>query len=196
MTVTLPAYAKIAAIVPCYNATGDSTVIYSADGTTTILASRTRTVIQRLARSQAVDLAALRARTRSVTERTNLEPLPLAPGLILVPVKIRRPRIAGDSTTGYINLHTIAGVCQNTKKPYQTTITLSGKTEIPVLWTPATVNRQLALARLAANTAPSSQLFTGEAFRETFSGYAAELFPLAIKLIDVFNEIITIKERQ
>ena len=195
MTLTLPAYAKIAAIVPCYTATGDSTILYSADGITTVLNSRVRTVIQRLARSRAVDLTALRAKTRAVTERTNLEPLPLAPNLILVPFKVRRPRVAGDATTGYINLHAIASVCPNTKKPYQTTLTLSGKTEISVLWTVGTINRQLALARLAANTAPTAQFLPGEVFRETSPCYAAELLPLAVKLVDLFNEIITIKER-
>ena len=195
MTFTLPAFAKIAAIIPCYTATGDNTVIYSTDGSTTVLASRVRAVIGRLAKSRAVDLAALRTRTRSITERTNLEPLPLAPGLVLVPVKVRRPRVIGDPTTGYINLHTIAGICKTTKKPYQTRITLSGKAEISVLWTPSTVNRQLVLARMAATTAPTTQRLPTEVLKESFPGYATELLPLAVKLIDVFNEIVTIKQR-
>jgi hypothetical protein len=195
MSPTFPTYAKIAAIVPCYSTTGDTTTIFSTDGSATILTSQVRAVIQRLAKSQAVDLAALRAKIRSITDRTNLEPLPLAPGLVLVPVKVRRPRIPGDSTTGYINLHTVAAVCPNAKKPYQTTIALSGKTEIGVLWTTTTVNRQLALARLAATTAPASQLLPVEVLRESFPGYAAELLPLALKLIDVFHEIVTIKGR-
>ncbi len=196
MNPVLPAYAQIAAIVPCYSTTGDTTTVFSTDGSATTIPSRVRAVIQRIAKSRAVDLGALRAKTRAITERTNLEPLPLAPGLVLVPVKVRRPRLAGDPTTGYINLHSVATVCTSTKKPYQTTIALSGKTEIPVLWTSTTVNRQLALARLADNTAPTTQLLRTEFLRESFPGYAQELLPLAVKLIDVFQEIVYIKQRQ
>lgn len=194
MTPALPAYARIAAILPCYTATGDNTVIVSTDGTTTSLASRIRTVICRLARSRAVDLRSLRASTRAATERKNLEPLPLAPGLVLVPLKVRQPRVAGDTTTGYVNLHAVTAVCVCKTKPYQATVTLSGKTELPQLWTAATVHRQLALARLAASTAPTSQLSAATAFHETYAGYAPELLTLAVKLVDVFNEILTIKQ--
>lgn len=196
MTPVLPAYEKIAAIVPCYSSTGDSTTVVATDGSTTKLTARVRTVIQRLAKSRAVDLAALRANVRAITEKTNLEPLPLAPGLVLVPVKVRFPRIAGDATTGYINLHSVSKVNATTKKPYQTTITLSGKAEISVLWTSATVSRQLALARLAASSAPTTKLLPTEMLRESLAGYATEFLPLAVKLIDVFHEIVTIKGRQ
>ncbi|SMC39659.1 hypothetical protein [Sporomusa malonica] len=194
MSQSLPAYTRIAAILPCYSAVGDSTTIISADGSTTTLTSRVRAVIHRLARSRAIDLTALRANTRAATERKNLEPLPLAPGLVLVPVKVRQPRVAGDTTTGYVNFHTVTAVCVSKNKPYQATITLSGKTEIPILWTAATVNRQLALARLAASTALTSQPLAANAFHETFPGYAPDLLTLAVKLVDVFNEILTMKQ--
>ncbi|TWH45256.1 hypothetical protein [Sporomusa sp. KB1] len=196
MNPSLPAHTQIAAIVPCYNTSGDSTTVFSIDGSATILASRVRAVIQRLAKSRAIDLAALRKHIRSLTERTNLEPLPLAPGLVLVPVKVRLPRIAGDVTTGYINFHAIDNICASTKKPFQTTITLSGKTEIPVLWTTATVSRQLALARLAAKTAPTTQPRYAGILRESFPGYEPELLNLAVKLIDIFHDILSIKQHQ
>ncbi|HWR45803.1 hypothetical protein [Sporomusa sp.] len=195
MIQALPAYTRIAAIVPCYSARGDSTIIIADDGNTTTLDSRVHAIIRRLAKTRAVDLAALRARTRAVTERKNLEPLPLAPGLILVPVKVRQPRVAGDTTIGYVNFHAVTAVCVNKNKPYQATVTLSGKTELPVLWTPATVNHQLALARLAASTAPTTQALAASAFHENFPGYAPELLTLAVKLVDVFNEILCMKQR-
>lgn len=196
MTPSIPIHAQIAAIVPCYNSSGDSTTIFSINGSATILTSRVRAVIQRLAKSRAVDLAALRSQVRALTERTNLEPLPLAPGLVLVPVKVRQPRIAGDTTTGYINFYAVDTICPNTNKPYQTTIMLSGKTEIPVLWTTATVNRQLALARLAAHTAPTTQPPSASILRESFPGYEPELLTLAVKLIDIFQDILSSKQRQ
>lgn len=195
MTYPLPAPERIAAIVPCYNALGDNTTVIACDGSSTTLACRVRAVIGRLAKSRAIDLAALKARIRVDIERKNLEPLPLAPGLVLVPVKVRKPRVAGDSTTGYVNFHAVTAVCANTNKPYQTTITLSGKTKLPVIWTNATVNRQLALARLAASTAPTLKLpLPISAFHESFPGYTPELFSLAVKLVDVFHEILSIKQ--
>lgn len=196
MNTALPAHSRIAALVPCYSASGDTTTVFAADGSVTVLTSRIRAVIQRLAKSRAVDLAALRAKTRAVTKRTNLEPLPLAPGLVLVPVKVRLPRVAGDATTGYINFHAVTQVAANTNKPYQATITLSGKTEIPVLWTTTTIDRQLALARLAASASPTAQPLPDGMLHESFAGYAPELFSLAVKLIDVFNDILTMKQRQ
>ncbi len=197
MIHSLPTQACIAAIVPCYGSSGDSTMIIATDGSSTTIHSRIRSVIHRLARSRAIDLAALRAKTRATTERKNLEPLPLAPGLILVPVKVRKPLIAGDTTIGYVNFHVVTAVCANINKPYQATITLSGKTEVPVIWTAATVNHQLTLARLAASTAPTMQLplATGS-FQESFPGYAPELFTLAVKLVDVFNEILSMKQQR
>lgn len=196
MILTLPAQARIAAIIPRYDSSGDSTAIIATDGSTTNIQSRVRTVIKRLAKNYAIDLAALRARTRAATERKNLAPLPLAPGLILVPVKVRTPRINGDSTTGYINFHAVTTVCANTNRPYQATITLSGKTKIPALWTTATINRQLSLARLAAGIAPSLQMpLAVGTFQESFPGYAPELLTLAVKLVDVFNEILSIKQQ-
>ncbi|WP_425058519.1 hypothetical protein SCACP_31760 [Sporomusa carbonis] len=196
MTQSLPAPARIAAIVPRYSACGDSTVIFSNDGNATILKSRIRAVIRRLAQCGAVDLAALKTKTRAATQRAILEPLPLAPGLILVPVKVRQPRVAGDVTTGYVNFHAVTTVCSNKNKPYQATVQLAGKTEIPVLWTAATVNRQLTLARLAATAAPAIQPVTAGAFRESFPGYEPELLTLAAKLVDIFNDILSMKLRQ
>ncbi len=194
MIELLNACTRIAAIIPCYLPTGDSTTIIAADGSVTILSSRVRAVLHRLARVRAIDLSALRTRIRATTERRNLEPLPLAPGLVLVPVKVRQPRVAGDTTTGYINFHAVTSVTANKNKPYQTTVTLSGKTEIPVLWTPATVNRQLALARLAATTAPAGPVLA-DALQATLPGYDPALLSLAVKVAELFNEIVCMKPR-
>lgn len=196
MTNLLPAYARIAAILPCYTTAGDSTLIIADDGSTTTLNTKVRTVIQRLAKSRAVDLTALKNRTKAATGRKNLEPLPIAPGLVLVPVKVRKPRINGDTTTGYINFHAVTAVDTSTNKPYQATITLSGKAEVPVLWTSVTINRQLALTRLAVSSAPYLlNALPARSFQESFAGYSPELLTLAVKLVDVFNEILAIKRQ-
>ena len=196
MIPLLPAPRQIAAIIPYYGLAGDSTRIITRDGGIVTLTSRIRTVIRHLAQSRVVDLAALKTKARLATARQNLSPLPLAPELVLVPLKVRRPRVAGDITTGYINMYAISAVKANRHRPYQATLILAGTTELPVIWTVATVQRQLALARLAAAALPPGPApFTG-ALREGYADYAPELLTLAVKLADVFNEILCMKQRQ
>lgn len=199
MTPVLPPPAQIAAIIPCYTDNGDSTTLFTFDGRAACFSCRSRAVLQRLLKSLAIDLTALRRRVRGLTERTNLEPLPLSAGLVLVPLKVRRPRISGDATIGYINLYAVDKVCASAAKPYQATVTLSGRHELPLLWTAATINRQLALARLAAHSLSTSQPLTTSSLRESAPGYAAyppEMLSLALKLIDVFNDILSIKQHR
>lgn len=196
MKQTLPTSSCIAAIIPSYNTLGDGTVLITTDGSTTAYNTHIRTIIRRLARQQAVDLAALRARAKIVTDRVNLAPLPLTPKLVLVPVKVRQPRVAGDTTIGYVNYFSVKDVAANKNKPCQATILLSGKTQIPVLWTAATVNRQLVLARLTTSPELSFDRLTTRAFHESGSSYDPALLPLAIKLVDVFSEILHMKQKQ
>jgi|GEM_PF-854103 len=196
MEQPLPAPFCIAAIIPSYNTLGDSTVLIATDGSTTAYNTHIRTIIRRLAKQQAVDLTALRARAKIVTDRINLGPLPLTPKLVLVPVKVRQPRVAGDTTIGYVNYYAVKAVTANKNKPCQATILLSGKTQIPVLWTAATVNRQLVLARLTTSPELNFDRFITRAVHESSPSYDPTLLPLAIKLVDVFSEILHIKQKQ
>lgn len=148
-------YDRIAAIIPSYTPTGDTTTIIATNGSKVANSTRIRTVIKRLASSRATDLTALKRKAACATERTNLQPLSLAPGLVLCPLKVRIPRVSGDTSIGYINYHAVTSVIANTNKPYQCTIKLTGGTELPVLWTPSTVKKHLQHARLAMSyTAP------------------------------------------
>ena len=142
-------YERIAAIIPCYTEAGDTTVIIATNGSKRINHTRIRTVLGRLARSRATDLAALKRNAACATEHTILQPLSLAPGLVLCPLKVRIPRGAGDTSIGYINFHAVTSVSANHDKPYQSTSKLTGGTELPVLWTPSTVKKHLQHARLA-----------------------------------------------
>ena len=152
-------YDRIAAIIPSYTATGDTTTIIVTNGSQVVNNTRIRTVIIRLARSRATDLTALKHKAACATERTHLQPLSLAPGLVLCPLKVRIPRVAGDTSIGYINYHAITSVTANYNKPYQSTIKLTGGTDVPILWTPSTVKKHLQQAKLAMSyTAPDSAM--------------------------------------
>jgi len=141
-------YERIAAIIPSYTATGDTTTIIATNGSKEGNHTRIRTVLKHLARNRAIDLVALKGKAACVTNHRILQPLFLAPGLVLCPVKVRIPRVAGDPSIGYINLHAIIGVTANHSKPYQATIKLIGGTELPVLWSPSTVKKYLKDGKL------------------------------------------------
>ncbi|MCX7781217.1 MAG: hypothetical protein N2491_09960 [Negativicutes bacterium] len=178
----LPSAETIAAILPQYTTAGDSTLIIAADGKATTSPVRVKAILNRLARRHAVDLISLRRLSARATGRSLRQPLPLAPGLVLIPFKVRKPRIARDSCTGYINLHAVKTAAEDANCREQTVITLLSGREIPVLWNEKTVARCLREARLAASAAPHPA-----------SG-AASLHAAFYKLLEVFHEILALKQ--
>ena len=152
-------YDSIAAIIPSYTTTGDTTTIITTNGSKHVNNTRIRTVLKRLAHSRSTDLTALKRKATCATGHTSLQPLVLAPGLVLCPLKVRTPLVPGDTSIGYINFHAVISVTANHSKPYQSTITLTGGTVLPVLWTPDTVKQHLKDARLAMSyTAPDAAM--------------------------------------
>ena len=139
----------IATILPHYTSKGDSTCILFTNGSQTITHRRISTVLNQLARRYAVDLVALKQKASQATASSILQPLALAPGLVLCPLKVRLPRVAGDTSIGYINLHALMGVTENQQKPYQSMIKLLGGAELPVLWKASTVKKHFQQGKLA-----------------------------------------------
>ena len=182
---------RIAAILPCYGPQGDGCQILSVDGCSHIVTSRVPTVLRRLARSRAIDLQELRRRSGGITCRRLLQPLPLAPGLTLVPLKVRQPRVAGDPAIGYVNLCSVIAVNKPAARPGQSLIELRGGGQITCLWNSGTVQRLLSLARLT-NTESGNRL------RESSAEYGLAidaLQPLARRLAEVFYDILILKQR-
>ncbi|SDF79254.1 hypothetical protein [Sporolituus thermophilus] len=183
----------IAAILPEYTTCGDRTVILTTDGAAHPTGARVRTVLVRLARSLAADLAALRHYSARTTGRGIMTPLPLAPDLVLLPIKVRTPRVAKDPCTGYLNLQAVTAVRENKTGPFPATVTLQGGASVPVLWTAATVRKQLQYARLAAAYSPRG---TSLATQEAAATYAPQLLPIAQKLVEVICDILRLKDHQ
>ena len=184
MSAQIPNYQHIAAILPHYTSSGDITTIITMDGKQTSTNTRIRTVLRRLALSRAADLTALRKRTAKATGSAILQPLPLAPGLVLCPVKIRIPRITGDPSTGYVNFHAVTGVAENTTLSYQAIVKLTGGTDIPVLWTSGTVKKHLQSAKLAISyTAQSPESHP-------------DLMPIAQKLVEIIYDLLVLKHKK
>ncbi|MEW5920504.1 MAG: hypothetical protein AB1796_06020 [Bacillota bacterium] len=67
-------------------------------------------LVEVLARFYRLDLAAVRRHTGRLLELSHHIPLPLADGLVLLPVKVRQAATLGENTTGYINQLQVEGV--------------------------------------------------------------------------------------
>jgi hypothetical protein len=182
MLKKLPVCTHIAAIVPLYTQAGDRTAIITTDGTSTSTATTVRTVLRRLAHSRSTDLTALRHHTTLATGRRILQPLPLAPGLVLCPVKTRIPKVTGDTSTGYINYHAVTGVAETAlSSSYQSIVKLTGGTDIPVYWTCDTVKKHLQSAKLAISHTIQS------------TDSHPDLMPIAQKLVEIIYDILVLK---
>gem|GEM_PF-3744140 len=70
---------------------------------------RTKTLVRRLARVFTIDLRAARDRYGEVCGRCYAIPIPLRPGLVMVPVHARYARVKDDGTRAYVVKSKIAG---------------------------------------------------------------------------------------
>lgn len=191
MKPVLPEQETIAALLPQYTGSGDSTVIFTNDGQMHTAELRLRSVINRLARNKAIDLRALKNNCARSTQRSILQPIAMSAELLLFPIKVRTPRIPGDPCFGYINYYVVEKVAALSGKPGWSAITLTSGQAIQSLWSVETVLRYLQLSRLAAYAIPSRSGFT---LREK-SGYEPELLGIAHKLVEVFHEILHLRQK-
>jgi hypothetical protein len=192
----LPLHSDIAAIVPHYTAQGDHTVILTITGETICCTYRLRTILQHIAYKLCVDLAAIKKHTSQATQQAILQPLPLSSALLLVPVKIRIPRTAGDPSIGYINLFAITNILEektvNPSSPYRSSLQLRGTHTLPAIWTCSTIKKQLRYARLSVAALPGYPATA--CCREASHPYTPQLRPLAQKLVELIYDILLLKQ--
>jgi hypothetical protein len=101
----------IVALEPCYGIDGgNATRIHDRHGRVTTESCRMITLLQRTARYYGVDLVRLRKNCSDHLGCGQSVPLPFAPYLVLVPLKMRLPEFVKDSATGYVNLKTVIDV--------------------------------------------------------------------------------------
>lgn len=153
---------EINLILPHYTDSGDQTKICAIDHTSTLLPLKVKTVIRKLANRQAVDLCRLKSTATGLTKAALWQPLVLAPDLVLVPLKVRKPRVNGDSTGGYFNFFQIKSVHPSAG---HTIVQCKNGEEIHVLWKQNTVNDHLQRAHLAM-LAQGSQALLIERFTQ------------------------------
>lgn len=181
MSTILPHYAEnLAAILPTYYENGDGVTIFRTNGDCLQVAGSIRTWLRCLARERAVDLSALKHHAQQETGQRILHILPLADDLVLVPVKARTPRVTRDNCTGYINACCVASVAKTDNRSNHCTIRLTTGGEISVLWSAATVEKYLRAARLVGR-------------RRTAGAEQTDLLTISRKLVDVFQDILSLK---
>lgn len=122
---------KIVYAIPKYiDGKGDLSIISNEEAQGIIMPFHIRTLIRKLAYENYVDLVSVRRRLQEQFGQKNILPYPLHPKLILIPVKVRKPRLKKDGAFGYINY---VWVEQIQKADKHCTIVFKNKSTLKVL---------------------------------------------------------------
>lgn len=185
----LPLAKDIAAIIPQYAGNEDRTVILTNAGERFSYTSRMRTILKHIAYGLCLDLYAIKKHTAKATQQAILQPLPLSPALLLIPLKVRRPCTLGQPTIGYVNFYSIKNILDKAAghtPSYRSSIELCGGNTLPIIWTCSTVKKQLRNAKLSADEISISPL--GAKQPEN-----AALLLLAQRIMDFLNDALHLK---
>lgn len=145
----LPEDYEIEALIPCYTEAGDEVRVYLRDGTIRSFPVRMKAMLKALAARHAKSLTLLRAHARREGKGRQSLPLAIGTSLILLPCKMRRPRIAGDETMGCINAAIAARVEKREQgEELRSVVHLATGREIPLLWSAKTAEQHFRAARL------------------------------------------------
>ena len=145
----IPEDRRIAALLPTYTEEGDATRVLLSTGEEVILAVRTKRALELLAARHSQNLALLRSWGRCHVSGMNALTLAMTPELVLLPLRVRAPRVRGDATFGFVNV--ALGEMRLRPAGVGTELTLPSGRAIHVLWRAATVRRHLLAARLLAH---------------------------------------------
>lgn len=143
MMEALPKDSEIAALLPEYTAHGDSTRLILRDGREIVVNCTARTALRYLAERSCKSLGLMRAWAARYTRRRSANPVPIDCDLVLVPVKTREPRVAGDNTLGQVNVALSPRLVEAPERR----IEFPGGGRVPVLWSEKTVSAHLAEGR-------------------------------------------------
>ena len=137
------------ALAPFYRESQGSTRVYTLKGEHRDPRSISW-LLHRLAAYYSIDLPALRRRCGKLLDMRSHISLPLDAELVLLPVKMRRARSPGETTTGYINLPQVEeirrapGKLENEKdEPGLSLVIFTGGRELATLNTPETLRERL-----------------------------------------------------
>lgn len=143
---------------PAYSEEGNVTELFFWSGEVLAKAYDRRTlpsVRRALARSYALDLSAQAKDLKKKINRCSPTPICLPDGRVFVPLKMRRPRITGDSTYGYADTAYIRSVQQT---GVQVNLLLEGGEEVALFTSAATAMNIINLGKtMTGNFAPPAE---------------------------------------
>lgn len=101
-----------AAYIPCYER-GNSVRAVKKDGETALIEKSIKSVIAELLRESSISIKSIRKNFSQYTGMTNLMPIPLSLGRVLIPVKVRKTIGVNDGSYAYIDLLQIDDVFED-----------------------------------------------------------------------------------
>ncbi|PWK16237.1 hypothetical protein [Tumebacillus permanentifrigoris] len=138
----------LAVLEPVYvEGGGDMTRMMRVDGSSWIDPRPVPVVLKGIARYYGVDLTAVRERYGDILGKRLHVPLPFSTHLVLVPLKMRTPRVAKDGTTGYVAAHVITGIAEG-HSPTACRLDLSEGRTLTCLQSADFAHQQLRHARI------------------------------------------------
>lgn len=147
----LPEDGRIAAVLPTYTDEGDATRVLLSTGEEITLRVQTKRTLELLAARHSQSLTLLRRWGRYHVSGSNALTLAMTPELVLLPLRVRTPRVHGDATLGFVNAALGEMEIRPSNQGDGTELLLPTGQSIPVLWRTSTVRRHLLAARLLAH---------------------------------------------
>lgn len=139
---------NILSILPRYTRRGDKTVIIDIQGQETLYPFKVNTILNRIGSRRCKDLRLLRAWAQALLYQQLWLPLGFDWELILMPMKVRKPTVSGDTTIGYFNFAHFHSLRQRNNKLY---LVMNHGREFLLYWNLNTVRNHLRNARLISH---------------------------------------------
>ncbi len=169
-------------MLPVYDQGGNATRLYTQQREYEDTRSL-RWLLSRTASYYGVDVALIRQQYGTFLNRRLLNPFPLSPDLVLLPLKMRQALIKEDTTIGYINGRQVAHTEPFLQAPYRSAITFKSGLHLPCMNAIETLRERLLqgdavhqeyLRRLGYRTPPPPSLHEIEiTIPEEFMDYHA-----------------------
>ncbi len=139
---------------------GEATEIYTKSGEMMLDPHGIKSVLRAYIRPWCLDIIALRRAYGPLCGATLAVPLPLEPGHVLVPIKMRTALIKDDAAYGFVDLDSVTGVESVTRKSADDdarTVIQLGQLELTTSATLKHVQNRLAKGRVVATAAEADR---------------------------------------
>ena len=125
---------------------GEGTRIIASKGKDHLVPISLRTFKINICKYYSIDYESIRKRFGKIIGSVNCIPLPINTSKVFVQLKVRKPKLKGDTTMGYIELSSIRSLKRDGNEA--TDIILKNGKVVKVLYKPSTINKHIKNGRL------------------------------------------------